>query len=832
MPQGDNRQVVVGCGGAELKNDDCHTIRHLHSFILASTTIFYFTNKPRIPFLLKCLILFKYKTPIMDILPSYEQAVTNPDWLDLAAGYVPVVDWPRCCLVDRRFYSRFAPCLWQDPLVTIRRLGLHPNDDLAWYRRFINKHTKSARLKTRSYVRALDFRDFASRASGLYSSEASERAISESFKHLPQIFPGLICLIVDRHPELNPESLAVAASTSESLQLLDLARCRHELTSRLFSSDLFSGLVYLDISFIPGSVKTAVQSSLNPKSLPDLRVLRVAGREMDNSTGSLLFQTFRRQLWSLDLSHNKLGDEILDEIVEHCVSLFTSHTDAHFEKEGKLILPKDVGSRKYGPFEFIEEPKISYRPHDLEKYLADSPFYTQRADQTELQEWQAVRPDGLAPLRRDDANTAKESLLQEVLSGIIGIFSFRGQPGLGSGGLTHLYLNGNKFTVSGIERLIRTSRGRLEHFECDSCLCGPKYIQLGSQLKGMKILGFPGSAPLFRPVISSAIRSLRVHHSLVTQVPSVSIDGLSSRSAARLAEEKLFRNIRRAYPLALVPDTNPRITSLTLTNIPARSTGPVIDQLIRFLVLASAQQKAVRDARALFRGRRTSVLKGLRHIRLELMPDLSDDRNAIAASDEVDFDKLLDPAEDDFSPDSLSFFGGDDIFGITSRTKSVNEAQVKPNNAAANSEGFTRWTSGRLKSYPYSDTNSEYITHYVDASNSWTNNIYSIPVWIGPGTIGPHAAVNEYMWNLQDPNLRTDVGPATPNHVAAGVPPLTYIFYGAWEAMIMPKSNDIREAAKSSTPFRDVATAIKEYRLRTRNTEAHWDGKIELVRMG
>ncbi|OTA96631.1 hypothetical protein M434DRAFT_392569 [Hypoxylon sp. CO27-5] len=769
----------------------------------------------------------------MDILPSYEQAVSSPDWLDLVAGDVPVVDWPRCCLVDRRFYSRFAPRLWQDPLVTIRRLGLHPNDDLAWYRRFINKHTKYARLKTRSYVRSLDFRDFALRASGLYSSEASERAISESFKHLPQIFPGLICLLVDGHPELNPESLAAAASTSESLQALDLARCRHELTSKLFTSNLLRGLVYLDVSFIPGSIKTPVQSSLNPRSLPDLRVLKVAGREMDNATASLLFQTFRRQLWSLDLSHNKLGDEILDEIVEHCVSLFTYHTDAHFEKEGKLILPKNIGSRKYGPFEFIEEPKISYRPHDLEKYLADSPFYTQRSDQTELQEWEAVRPDGLAPLRRDDANTAKESLLHEALSGIIGSFSFRGQPGLGSGGLTHLYLNGNKFTVSGVERLLKTSRGRLEHLECDSCLCAPKYIQLGSQLKGMKIIGFSGSAPLFRPVVSSAIRSLRVHHSLVTQVPSVSIEGLSSTSAARLAEEKLFRNIRRAYPLALVPDTNPRITSLTLTNIPARSTGPVIEQLIRFIDLASAQQKAIKKARALFHGHRSSILKGLRHIRLELQPDFSDERNAIAASDEVDFDKLLDPADDDFIQDTSGFFDDNELFGITSRTTTAaNKTQVKPSKPVATNEGYTHWTSGRLKSYPYSDTDSEYITHYVDATNSWTNNFYSIPVWIGPGVIGPHAAVNEYMWNLQDPNLRTDVGPATPNHVAAGVPPLTYIFYGAWEAMVAPKSSDIREAAKSSTPFRDVATAIKEYRLRTRGTEDHWDGKIELVRTG
>ncbi|KAI1214380.1 uncharacterized protein F4807DRAFT_468294 [Annulohypoxylon truncatum] len=760
----------------------------------------------------------------MEILPSYEDAISNPDWLDLVADYIPVIYWSRCCLVDHRFYRRFAPRLWQDPLVTIRRLGLHPNDDLAWYRRFINKHIKAARLQTRSYVRSLDFRNFASRASGLYSSEASERAISESFKQLPQIFPGLICLLVDGHPELNPESLATTTGTSESLQLLDLARCRHELTPRLFKSGLFRGLVYLDISYIPGSVKTALQSSLNPKLLPELRVLRVAGREMDNATATLLFQTFRRQLWSLDLSYNKLGDEILDEIVERCVSLFDFHTDAHFGKEGKLIKPKNIGSRKYGPFQFVVESEYSCGPHNLERYLADSPFYSQRADETELQEWQAVRPDGLSPPRRDDANTAKESLLDEAMSSTAKRYSFRGQPGLREGGLTHLYLNGNKFTVSGIERLLRTSRGRLEHFECDSCLCTP------ANSKDVKILGFPGSAPLFRPLISSAIRSLRVHHSLVTQVPSVSIEQYSSASTARLAEEHMFRNIQRSYPLAFTPDTNPRITSLTLTRIPARSTGPVIDRLIQFLQLASAQQKAIKNAQALFRGRGSSVLRGLRHIRLELEPEFSERVDVISTSGDIDFDKLLDPADDDFSQDTTSFFDNEDVsFGITSRSSKTG---AKPHEPTPDTKEYAKWTSGRLKSYPYSEIDSEYMTQFVDATQSWSGNVYSAPVWIGPGVITPHAAVNEYMWNLQDPNLRNDIGPVTPNHVAAGVPPLTYIFHAAWEAMIMPRNNTIREAAKSSTRFKDVATAIKEYRVRTRGTDDHWDGKLELVRAG
>ncbi|KAL7623610.1 hypothetical protein AAE478_005162 [Parahypoxylon ruwenzoriense] len=778
----------------------------------------------------------------METLPSYEAAVTGPDWIDLVAPYLSVADWRRCCLVDRRFYGRFAPRFWRDPLNTIRQLGLHPNDDLAWYRRFINRHVQSVRRKTRSFVRSLDFRSFARSASGLYSSEASERAISESFKYLPRIFPGLICLLLDGHLELDPGSMAdITYIAQTSLQLLDLARCRYELTPRFFGSDFCKHVVYLDISFIPGSVRTSIYSSLKSEVLGELRVLRARGREMDNQTATLLFQAFHRQLRSLDLSYNKLEDDILDEIVDHCVSLFTFRTDAYFDKEGKLVLPKDIGSRKYGPFEFIEESRNSCRPQYLGAYLADSPLYSQRADQEDLQEWQVVRPDGLGPLWHDDADTLKELLLEEAISTTATASrTLLSQPGLGGGGLTHLYLNGNKFTASGVERLLRISRGRLEHFECDSCIFSPTNPQLVADSTRVKIFGFPGSASLFRPVISSGLRSLRVHHSLVTQVPTIVMDGLSSASATRLAEGQLFNNIRRAYPLALVPNTNPRITSLTLANIPARSTGPVIERLLQFLDLASEQQKAIKDARAMFGNRGPSVLRGLRHIRLELSPDFSaGEGDAISLSDDVNFDKLLDPAEYTFAQDTISslFDDNDEPFGITSRSTSAASSKAQKATAGAGSptpnskESYTWWKSGRLKSYPYSETHSEYMTYYeTNPARSWTGNVYSVPVWIGPGVIGPHAAANEYMWNVQDASLRTDVGPAMPNHAAAGVPPFSYIFHAAWDAMVVPKNISLA-VVRNSAGFRDVAAAVKEYRLRTMDTRDHWDGKLELVRI-
>ena len=64
----------------------------------------------------------------MDTLPSYEQATSGPDWLCLVVPFVQPLSWRQCCLVNKKFYRQFAPLLWQDPLATVRQLGLDPND--------------------------------------------------------------------------------------------------------------------------------------------------------------------------------------------------------------------------------------------------------------------------------------------------------------------------------------------------------------------------------------------------------------------------------------------------------------------------------------------------------------------------------------------------------------------------------------------------------------------------------------------------------------------------------------------------------------------------------
>ncbi|KAI0517310.1 hypothetical protein F5B22DRAFT_645943 [Xylaria bambusicola] len=766
----------------------------------------------------------------MDILPSYREATSRLDWLSLVAPFVPASSWTSCCLVDNRFYESFAPRLWQDPLVVIRQLGLHPNDDLAWYRRFVHKYASSARFQTRCLVKSLDFRAFALRPSGLYSTDASERAISESFKSLPKLFPKLICLLIDGHPELDPSSLATAeANTAHSLELLDLARCRQELTPKLFCPPLFRDLIYLDVSYIPGSLRRAVQTSLNPTYLPELRVLKAQGREVDDITAQTLFQAFHHQLWSIDLSDNKLSDNVIDKLWFHCFSSLSFRNDAHFEVEGKVVLQKNLGSHQYGPFEFIQESPLSATFTHPERHLADAPVYTHRYNQTELQEWQTIRCDGTSPLRRDDAGTAKEMLLKNALLGTNGtpkqsVRNLHPQRA----GITHLYLNRNNLTATGVGRLLRLSLGRLEHFECDHILFTPPAASADKSQQQLHVGGAFGLPHSFRPVFSSNLQSLRVHHSFVTQVPAVFAENLPLTTALKLSETAFFRNVSRVYPQRFVPDMNPRITSLTLTNIPTRSIGIVIERLTSFLELASLQQETIKKTRSGMNSRRAAVLSGLRHIRLELDPDFSDDSFESSSSHGIDYDKLLDPGDDDFSNNTFSFF--EEEKKTISNKPSSQQGPENKQPGHTNVERYSDWTSGRLKSSPYADTESQFITHHEEASRSWTRNVFSVPVWIGLGTIGPHAAVNEYMWNLQDANLRTNVGPATPSHVAAGVPALTYIFYAAWDAMIYPKSLAAAVKSCNTELLRDVAAAIKEYRMKTRGTSRHWNGQLELAR--
>lgn len=671
-------------------------------------------------------------------------------------------------------------------------------------------HLKSVRQKTRTLVRSLDFRDFAVVTSGLYSTDASERAISESFRILPRLFPELACLLINGHPELNPESLILAHTEGgignhQALQLLDVANCIHPLNNRFFQSVYLRNLIYLDLSCLPGSIGNLVHHSLRPEFLPELRILKVRHRELDDSTARVLLQAFKRQLWSLDLSGNKLTDTTIDTLIDSAFSAQSFRSEAHFETEGKLVNPQNIGTLAYGPFDLISESDNSGTFTHPARYLPDAPPYNRRGSQQDLQEWQVVRSTGVSPIREDSADTVRACLLSDP---------FEGRTNLGAradntirnrrGGITHLYLNGNRFTSMGIQKLLRCTWGRLEHFECDQAYnkCA------GTAASSIyEIGGLFGISHLLRPVFASNLRSVRLHHSVVTHIPELTTGASRSWPAAVLAEGVFGKRIEMAYPRPFVPEMNPRLISLTLTGIPKKSTGTLVTSLIRFLDLVSGQQHAVKDAPFSSAKRGAKSLSGLRHVRLELAPDLSEDLSIDMLGSETDYDRLLDPAS----------------WGVRQeRPKSPVNEIVQPNNSGRATELTTHGED-------FYSTKQEYISCRIDASASWTGNVFTVQVWVGSGIKGSRPAVNEYISNLRNPILRRNPVPAMPHHVAAGVPAGVYIFHDAWEAMIRPPTVPKVHELSSLSAMKDVAAAIKQYRTQTRGTDRYWTGKLELV---
>lgn len=668
---------------------------------------------------------------------------------------------------------------------------------------------KRVRNATAQMVTTLDFRHFAIGTSEFYS-DTTERNISESFRFLEKLFPNLRCLILDGHPEFDPSLLSrhVApekeADSTRPLAFMSMAQCRTQLPTKYFDKEWLMGLVYLDISDMPGSIRSQLeQGSLSTQNLPSLRILKAQGREIDDWTAILLLQIFRTRLWSLDLTRNNLTDAIVNHLIRESFPTASLHTDTHFYSEGKITFPIQAGSDLYGPFKFIEDSLWSRNFSHHEKYLADTPVYSDTAD-LPIQEGTLVRSDGRSKPRQDTADVIKAALAGDLdhptpdLSEIHHLDASQGH-----GGITHLYLSENGLSSEGIHHLLRHSPGQLEQFECGDISFGLKEAALPNWLrKSAKLSGIVGASHLFRPVASSNLRVLSIHHSLVTQTPTLDADNISAMSKLWLAETILRGRIDLAYPLSFVPDMNPRLYSLTLTRIPRYSTGWVTKKLINLLRLAAVQERAIADSTSSNIRRAPTMVKGLRHIRLEFDPDPTDEISGLEEED-LDAGDFVTMADEEFS-----FFGDTGWRALsTSNSPTSDELPADAKRQDPNADE----NLGELDCPPFSETQGDYIEH----TGSWNDQDFTIPVWIGSGVFNNRPAVNEYMTNLCDPELQSNIIPASPNHVAAGVPPGSYIYRNAWDAMLAPPKWG-RPLRSDLTKMKDVVAELKKYRLDTR----------------
>ncbi|EQL04106.1 leucine rich repeat domain containing protein [Ophiocordyceps sinensis CO18] len=722
----------------------------------------------------------------MASLPSYQEATTRPDWLALAAPYVHFADHPSLCRVCRRSWSLFAPPLWTDILNAVRRSGLDPGDDLSWWFDFVFHRLGRVALATRALVRILDARGFAKHVYH-FASDRDGSLVRESFRRALELLPRANSILIDGHADLDPHLLFTSLSLlpQRSARLLSIAGCPNHLPGDVFNSPFLQTLVYLDASGVPGSILPL----LRPTLLPNLRVLKVRAREIDDAMLQTLARTFTHRLWSLDVSENKVTDASIDTLRDLCMPASPLRSGARFGVEGCLVsLPH--GTSDHGQFFSIRESPSSGTFSHPERHFADAPGYVEDAGALDLR--QTLRSDGASPMRSDSPAISARLLSQEEF-----------EPGAldfcRSRGLTHLRLSCNRVSSLGIQKLLRTSTGHLEYLDCESmpllpgCSSACKHWPVSVSLHGIL-----GAAHLFRPVFSSNLRSVRIHHSFVTQVPTLEAGHLSPLACMYLAETSVLQRVEEAYPQAFVPDMNPRLSCLTLTCIPRRSAGPLVANLIGFIKLLSVQERVMQHEAAAAAScspswRTPNMLQGLRHLVLEFGRDPMED--GFTAPEDSAAEELMDGGEHGFS-----FFTGEGV----ENSRSANVAS-RPRTAAASPHS----SAVASRCHPTESDRDRQDTVMHDGE--WNGSPYSVPVWVGLHEPGSNAVLREYRRLVVDCRLRDGVGPATPSQILAGVPDQSYVFHTAWCAAVMPR--ELKPPAwEKLAGMKDVLVELKEHR--------------------
>ena len=717
------------------------------------------------------------------------------------------------------------------------------------------------RRETLRLVHTLDFRGFGGGAADFFAGNP-QRNVAETLRVLASVFPRLRCIRLDGHAEFDVGPLvrprepeALGKRDFQHPLFLSMARCRTQLPNTFFEAPYLTGLVYLDLSDMAGSLRRPLtQGSLRPDYLPGLRILKARGREMDDPTAILLFATFMDRLWSLDLGRNALTDSAVTSLIAHSLPRWSRQSAAHYATEGRLTPHLNMGSEEYGSFRFVEESEESAGFNHPDRYFADAPAYYPDRDRPP-QEALHLRNDGRNPIRSDEAEAIMEAVAGRVDTTAPDFEDIHNTAICqGHEGITHLCLGGNKLSVPGLERLFRLSQGHLEHFDCDTLRLPVASRDLPSWLSpDTRLDGVLGVSHLFRPVIASNLRSLRLHHSLVTLTPTLTSDLTSAMTNLWLAESFLQPKAELAFPQGFVPDMNPRLNALTLTHVPRYSTGPLLGKLTQLLHLAYQQEQAIQKATIDSR-RGPWLLLGLRRLRLEFDPDPAEELATLTDQSDLDVDAETLLSSD--ADESFSFFGGANWGGAssTANPSSSKSSQRRTSSSTVHSLPHRPNPSpladttkpGRLPHYPLPDTQGESVPH----TGTWDGHTFTVHVWVGSGAAaGPRPAVNEYMRRLADPALRRDVRPATPGQVAAGVPAGSFVFDAAWAALFgwdgappPPQRADLAAMRR-----RSVVRALRAYRTRTRTAyevgrrrrllglvdegdgHGHWTGRLEIV---
>lgn len=481
---------------------------------------------------------------------------------------------------------------------------------VSWWTSFATTHpAKWASNRARSLARILDIRFLGFCIRSCYTGDFE--LLQNSFDIALEELPDLRCALIDGRDDGLKLKLNIGINPTqggETLRLLSWANL--EFNMRRLPYWFFSDLIYLDITSSLADGSQCTIGTVKVEMLPRLRLLKVKDRKLeDNVAKHILAQFLYGQLWSLDVSRNKLTDQVIDDLVASFNSID--------------LREQSIGVHGPPLYDQQSEPRTPYLAHppsyDAEEFLED--FHGRR---------KACRSTGVVPIKRNDLEAMVQQLASDDARQLADILQ-------APRGLTHLDLSGNQFTAFGIKKLLMDNRGHLESLSCDyMTLVARPRSHASLWPRGAELYGVLDVADVLRPAFSVNLQELRIHHSLVTQTPTLEIYDWSPIEQLYFAETEILHRCEHAFPEAsFVPDTNPRLTSLTLTGIPWVSAGPLTDKLLSFIKKLGVQERDIQDLHGPPSRRRASVLRGLRHLTLEFDPSprisLEKDRNSFTS---------------------------------------------------------------------------------------------------------------------------------------------------------------------------------------------------------
>lgn len=445
--------------------------------------------------------------PFTDVPPSYHSSTTQSP-LPLVAPYLSSSTLVALCLVSHSFHTTFIPFLWGDPA---SHFGI-ANDAvyvaLTRFRRVIPR----ARLFVRELTHTLHLPPALSEIYG-GPRPGWLRDVLEGLPNLQSLVVGglpffdhgaLMALRRQMVPrrDVYGDPLEGDGGVWEEgygLKLL-LASSEPNTTSLGLSHALprFEHLVYLDLSFTKSAKDAGVLAALG--GMGELQALKLQGIGLRDGELEVLANAIGIRVRLLDVRDNALTDMAVRSLMQACF----------------------LGvKREAGPVAGVD-----------------------RLNTRRVEDWPVGMQPGpdffsLDTLRSEDLD---RELMKQLTNPLTGRLAFEDIP---QGGLTHLYISGNRLSVEGLASLLKSTRLHLlDGGSVDTVKTISRTQSLSTASGYVDEVKFPGAEKLVPILAESASKNLtylRVDHAVLTaqfepHIPLEKKTSISSRRKISLDE--------------------------------------------------------------------------------------------------------------------------------------------------------------------------------------------------------------------------------------------------------------------------------------------------------